>query len=141
MTRRTIFAILAVSGAIACSDQSTIATGLNPNGLKPSRAVGVGGGTIFGPAECLRTTGKPFEVPFTFAGQDGGAATLTVIDNGVLGLNGTIELNGVIVVNHPAVGGNEPLNLTVPITTAASNTLVCKLEGKPGSGLTLSVTQ
>ena len=37
---------------------------------------------------------------------------------------------------HQAAG----VNISVPLTLAAQNTLVCKLEGKPGSGVSLSVT-
>ena len=142
--KRAASALLAVFViAAACSEPTTpvasaIRGGLNPN---TPRSNAEGGPTaIFGPEQCLRETGKPVPEPFPFSASVG-AATLVVTDNGVLGLNGTIELNGKTVVYHPNVGGNDPLNLSVPVTLIeGSNTLVCKLEGKPGSGLTMTVT-
>ena len=55
------------------------------------------------------------------------------------GLNGTIDFNGVTVVTHPMFGGNGPLDLLVPVTIATDNAIVCTLEGKPGSGVSIFV--
>jgi hypothetical protein len=140
---RTILAVVAALGVLACSDASGTATGPAAESPHVSKfvIVGGGGGAIFGPQACLRTTGKPNSETFAFTGADGGSAHLVITDNGVQGLNGTITLNGVDVVTHSMFGGNAPVNDTIAITTAASNTIVCTLEGKPGSGLTMTVNQ
>ena len=124
----------------ACAEQGTLtapAKGLTPGGR--SKVVSVGGGAL-AEGVCTRSTGQPIEVIFPFSGAPG-SATLGVTDNGVLGLNGTITLNGGVVVTHPILGGNAPVDLSVPVTLLSENVLVCKLEGKPGSGLAFQVTQ
>jgi hypothetical protein len=125
----------------ACADNGAVtspATRLTPGGRL--NAVGVGGGTLTS-GDCLRTTGKPVEVSFLFSGTPGSSDTLRVADNGELGLNGTITLNGQVVVGHPDLGGNGSVSLAVPVTLLPDNVLVCKLEGKPGSGLSFQITQ
>ncbi|MFI5312324.1 MAG: hypothetical protein ACHQQ3_13885, partial [Gemmatimonadales bacterium] len=99
-----------------------------------------GGGTLFQGA-CLRDAGKPDVFTFTFlgAGLEGTTYTLEVEDNGVQGLNGTIDFNGTTVVTHPMLGGNAPVDLLIPVTIATDNSIVCKLEGKPGSGVSIFV--
>ena len=128
--------------AIGCADPHTPTApmlGLVPN-QRPNAVVAVGGGPLVQGA-CTRDKGKPVAASFEFSATDGGAATLQVTDNGVQGLNGTITLNGNEVVTHAMLGGNGPVDLSVKVTTASDNVLVCKLEGKPGSGLTFQVTQ
>ena len=141
-TKRITIPGLAVVVASACSEPTAPARDvsqarLSPNDPRSSVLVSVTAG--HGPFDCVRDRGAPDSASFTFAATPGQAATLLVIDNGVQGLNGTIELNGETVVSHPMFGGNGPVNLAVPVTLAASNTLVCKLEGKPGSGLRMTV--
>jgi hypothetical protein len=119
--------------ATACADQRTpTAPGTS---LVPQGRLNASGGGSLASGDCTRDRGKPVAVSFSFKATDGGSATLTVTDNGVQGLNGTITLNGVEVVTHPMLGGNGAVNLSVPVTTATNNVLVCTLEGKPGSGL------
>ncbi|HLA91525.1 MAG TPA: hypothetical protein VJL28_13945 [Gemmatimonadaceae bacterium] len=123
----------------ACSEPTTPVAaarrGPNPNAPR----LNVVGPAGFGPVDCLRETGKPVGVEWPFEAV-AGPASLVVTGNGELGINGTIDLNGVTVVTHPMVGGNAPLSLTVPVTLVdGTNTLVCTLEGKPGSGVTLTV--
>jgi hypothetical protein len=136
MKRATLYLATLVLAA-ACTDQRAPTS---PGGLLVPRGrlnvVGVG---PLASGDCLRSTGKPVEVSFAFSATDGASATLTVTDNGIQGLNGTITLNGEVVVTHPMFGGNASLNLSVPVTLAADNVLVCKLEGKPGSGLSFQV--
>lgn len=128
--------------AIGCADPRTPTApmvGLVPN-HRSNAVVAVGGGPLVQGA-CTRDKGKPVAASFEFSATDGGAAILQVTDNGVQGLNGTITLNGNEVVTHAMLGGNGPVDLSVAVTTASDNVLVCKLEGKPGSGLTFQVTQ
>jgi hypothetical protein len=136
---RAVLSLATLLLATACADQRSATApdrSLVPRG--PSNVITVGGGPL-AKGDCLRSTGKPVEVSFSFNASDGASATLTVTDNGIQGLNGTITLNGEEVVTHPMLGGNDPVNLSIPITLAASNVLVCKLEGKPGSGLSFEV--
>jgi hypothetical protein len=141
--KRVVFSLATLLIAAACTDQRTSPSAshaFGPNGRSNAAAAAVA--AVGGPlasGDCTRSTGKPVEVSFPFSATDGGSATLTVIDNGVQGLNGTITLNGVEVVTHPMLGGNGPVSLSIPVTTAADNVLVCKLEGKPGSGLSFQV--
>jgi|ERR1039458_10743398 hypothetical protein len=128
--------------AVGCAEPHTPTapvTPLAPNSRLHAAVVSGGGSLIQG--VCTRNTGKPVAASFEFSGADGGTATLQVTDNGVQGLNGTITLNGNEVVTHAMLGGNGPVNLSVSVTTAADNILVCELEGKPGSGLAFQVTQ
>ncbi|HLA91526.1 MAG TPA: hypothetical protein VJL28_13950 [Gemmatimonadaceae bacterium] len=134
--------LAAVVVAAACTEPTTPvakATRVGPNPNAPRLAALPIGPLPFGPVACLRAKGKPVAESFPFPWSDGVPATLIVTDNGVKGLNGTIELNGVTVVTHPMLGGNAPVALSVLIAPTADNTLVCKLEGKPGSGLTMTV--
>jgi hypothetical protein len=127
--------------AAGCSDQGVTSAGkaLGPSGRSNAAAVVAAVGGPLAAGDCLRSTGKPVEISFPFSAT-AGSATLTVTDNGVQGLNGTITLNGVEVVTHPMLGGNGPVSLSIPVTTAAGdNVLVCKLEGKPGSGLSFQL--
>jgi hypothetical protein len=135
--KRVALSLAVLLLATACADQRTPTT--PGTSLVPNGRLNASGGGPLASGDCTRSTGKPVEVSFTFGATDGGSAMLTVTDNGVQGLNGTITLNGVEVVTHPMLGGNGPVNLSVPVTTAASNVLVCKLEGKPGSGLSFQV--
>jgi hypothetical protein len=141
--KRVAFSLATVLLAAACADQRSPiapARSLAPRG--PSNAIGVGGGPL-ATGNCIRSTGIPYDYSAPpLPVPSGTAATLTVTDNGVLGLNGTITLNGVEVVSHPMLYGNQPVNLSVPITLSltTSNVLVCELEGKPGSGLSWTVT-
>jgi hypothetical protein len=126
----------------ACADQRAVtapAARLTPGGRLN---VGGPGGSLISES-CTRTTGTPVEVTFTFTGTPGSSDSLRVVDNGELGLNGTITLNGEAVVTHPMLGGNGPVNLAVPVTLlpGVENVVICKLEGKPGSGLAFQVTQ
>jgi hypothetical protein len=135
--RRVVLSLVTVLLATACADQRAPTA---PGGsLMPQGRMNAIGGGALASGDCTRSTGKPVAVSFTFPATDGGSATLTVTDNGMQGLNGTITLNGVEVVTHPMLGGNGAVNLSVPVTTAAANVLVCKLEGKPGSGLSFQV--
>ena len=136
MKQTTVFASVAAVLVVAACSEPTASPAVSA-AAKSANLIVVGGG--FGPVDCVRGTGKPQSVTFNFSGADGQAAVLHLTDNGVQGLNGTIELNGEVVVTHPMLGGTDPLDLSVPVTLAAANTLVCKLEGKPGSGLTMSV--
>jgi hypothetical protein len=134
---RAVLSLVTLLLAAACADQRSATA--PDRSLVPrdrSNAIQI---PPLASGDCTRSTGKPVEVSFLFAATDGGSATLTVTDNGVQGLNGTITLNGDEVVTHPMLGGNDPVNLSIPVTTAASNVLVCKLEGKPGSGLKFEV--
>ena len=121
----------------ACAERGTL-TAPTETLTADGRLNAVGGPVVQG--QCTRSTGQPIEVSFPFSGAPG-SATLGVTDNGELGLNGTITLNGEVVVTHPMLGGNGPVALSVPVTLLADNVLVCKLEGKPGSGLAFQVTQ
>jgi hypothetical protein len=134
--KRVALTLATLLFATACADQRTpTAPGTS---LVPQGRLNASGGGPLKSGDCTRDKGKPVELSFTFlAGIS--SATLTVTDNGVQGLNGTITLNGVEVVTHSMLGGNGAVNLSVPVTTAASNVLVCKLEGKPGSGLSFVV--
>ena len=123
----------------ACADNGAVtspATRLTPGG----RVNVVGGGPLL-TGDCTRSTSTPVAVTFTFSGTPGISDTLRVADNGELGLNGTITLNGQVVVGHPDLGGNGSVSLAVPVTLLPDNVLVCKLEGKPGSGLSFQITQ
>jgi hypothetical protein len=137
---RAVLSLATLLLATACADQRSATAPdrpLVPRGPSSVIITVVGGPLAKG--DCLRSTGKPVEVSFPFSATDGASATLTVTDNGVQGLNGTITLNGEEVVTHPMLGGNDPVHLAIPVTLASSNVLVCKLEGKPGSGLSFEV--
>src|SRR5580692_8214036 len=125
-------AVAVVLVAIGCADPHTpTAPMAGPAPNQRSDIVIIGGGPLAQGA-CTRSTGQPVATSFEFTAVAGGTATLQVADNGVQGLNGTITLNGNEVVTHAMLGGNGPVNLSVTVTTASNNVLVCQLEGKPG---------
>jgi hypothetical protein len=140
--KRQLLALSVVLAGAACRESVAPLAGPVQSGftvVHPLANQG-GTGTLF-EGLCVRETGKPEEKVFTFsgAGFEGSTYTLEVEDNGQLGLNGTIDFNGQRVFTHPMFGGNAPLQLLAPVTVATSNTIVCKLEGKPGSGVQIFV--
>jgi hypothetical protein len=140
--KRLLLSLGLVLVAVGCRDSGAPPTGPTPSGfIKAGKLANQGDdGTLF-EGVCVRAKGKPVAQSFTFsgAGFEENTFTLEVEDNGVQGLNGTIELNGETVVTHPMLGGNGPVLLQIPVTIATDNTIVCKLEGKPGSGLSFFV--
>jgi hypothetical protein len=152
--KRTVLAILAAGGALACSDPAGTPTGPGQaaapepsaafSPLGPSFATTVAStvvAPIFGPVDCVQKTRREVEVRFSFDGTAGNSAKLIVTDNGVAGLNGKVEFNRRTVVRNRMLRGKQPVADTIPITLRAHNRLVCQLEGKAGTGLTLSVVQ
>lgn len=139
--RRVAFSLATLMLAAACADQrSPVAPASSLASRAPSTTRGTPPPPKLPSGVCTRRKGPPIDHSFSFTATAGTAATLHVKDNGELGLNGTITLNGEEVVTHPMFYGNSPVNLSVPITLAKSNVLVCELEGKPGSGLSWTVT-
>ena len=137
-----MLALGAVLAVAACRDYGTPPTAPAQSGIiQVGRAAHQsGGGTLFA-GQCVRDAGQPDTQVFAFsgAGFEGTTYTLEVEDNGVRGLNGTVDFNGQRVVSHPMLGGNGPVQLLIPVTIATDNTIVCTLEGKPGSGMSIFV--
>lgn len=140
--KRQLLALSVVLAGVACRDAGAPPTAPAQRGFTVARRVANQGGpgSLF-EGLCVRETGKPEEKIFTFsgAGFEGSTYTLEVEDNGELGLNGTIDFNGQRVFNHPMFGGNGPMQLLAPVTIQTDNTIVCMLEGKPGSGVNIFV--
>ena len=138
--KRNALPLAMVFALAACAERGPLPTPwdrLAPGGR--ANVLSVGEGPLVDGA-CTRDLDKPVETNFTFTADSGSVATLDVTDNGVLGLNGTLTLNGEVVVSHPMLGDGDPVDVAVPVTLLAENHLVCRLEGKPGSGLAFQVT-
>jgi hypothetical protein len=136
--KRAMLYLATVALVAACGDQRAPTS---PGGsLVPrdrSSVVFVGGGPLAS-GTCARGSGKPVEVSVPFSATAGVSATLTVT-GGAQRLTGNITLNGVEVVSHLALGGTPPVSLSVPVTLAADNVLVCTLEGRSGAALSFQV--
>ena len=150
--RRTVVAILVAGGTLACSNEAIAPTGpgaaavaapsASLSALGPSFATTVGSTVtppLFGPVDCVQKTRRGVEARFAFDGTAGTAVKLVVTDNGVAGLNGNVRFNRREVVRNRMLRGKQPVADTIPVTLRAHNRIVCSLEGKAGTGLTLSV--
>jgi hypothetical protein len=99
--------------------------------------------TRFGPKQYSRTTGKPNADTFTASGAIGGGKL--IVENGAA--NGDNRLSSAVIsLNGKEVFGPSAFNqnvghLEAPINLLDTNTLSIELRSKPGSYLTIRVTQ
>lgn len=141
--KRASYAFLIAASAAACTASTEPSALAAPGGVEKVRSassvVGPPAGGLC-PETVIRQKGTPVVESFVFDGAEGQSANMVVTDNGIQGLNGTIELNGETIVNQSMLGGNGPVNLSIPVVLGASNTLKVRLTGKPGSGLTICIS-
>lgn len=113
--------------------------------LLPSGSQGPGGTfLVFGPADYMRTNGKPVAVTRNFSTRNPNSQyTLRIFNGGRNGQFGRsssaiVTLNGVEVARPNDFNQNVSL-IERPVTLSAQNTLIVELRSAPGSGVTIEI--
>jgi hypothetical protein len=136
ISRRRAFVTLSLISAAACSTDKLSAPA-DLRAVLHQASIAASPVTLYGPVTVTRSTGKPKTDAATFTAHAGDPLTLHVTSTSPQGLSAVVVLNGDTVFNSES-GSTVPATITR--VALASNSLVVRQAGKPGSTITLLAT-
>lgn len=143
----TIACVLCL-GAVACEiDAPTVSSAVSQPGLLTASRVDADAPPSpcspcdVGPITLVRETGTPRSDIITFPAARGKPYIIDLDDLGTQGAEATVELNGATLLAPHATGDGSAQHVTDTLQLEDLNTLVVRLEGKPGSALRVAIWQ
>jgi hypothetical protein len=96
-------------------------------------------GCVVGPVTVTREQGTPTVRTFAFDADPQAGYVLDVTETDIQGLTGSIVLNDVVVITHADFASNSGGHARRRVSVQPHNRLEVRLEGKPGSAITIEL--